>query len=53
MIEQFVEYIKSLVEEDSHEVFEEKFYEKELDIWNELDSTEEIDLEIETTGYIW
>ncbi|KAL6608372.1 hypothetical protein LY90DRAFT_669834 [Neocallimastix californiae] len=51
--EQFVEYIKSLVEEDSHEVFEEKFYEKELDIWNELDSTEEIDLEIETTGYIW
>jgi len=51
--EQFVEYIKSIVEEDSHEVLEEKFYEKELDIWNELDSKEEIDLEIETTNYIW
>jgi len=52
--EQFLEYLDSLIDDDgTKEVLETKFYEKELDIWNQIDNSEEINLEFETTGYKW
>jgi len=52
--EQFVEYLESLIEnEEGQEVLENKFYEKELDIWNQIDNSEEIKLSFDTTGYTW
>jgi len=52
--EQFGEYIKSLIEDDQYELLlEDKFFEKELNICEELDTTGEINLNLETTGYTW
>jgi len=53
LIEHFIKYLKSLINNDYRENLKDFFLEKEIDIWNEFEKNKEIDLEFVTNGLKW
>ncbi|ORX83271.1 hypothetical protein BCR32DRAFT_267083 [Anaeromyces robustus] len=50
--EQFCNHLKSLIKEE-RELFEDVYWEKDIEIWNDLEKSKKINLEFNTNGFKW